>query len=338
MRALQWCLKRHWRATSDPDWWRVAPNRSTSERRPIRGGAPGTNSILRYFPARVGSSSGRFSGFRSVDCGGAGVPHKSSGAFGSLSGSPVFSGGLVRVGGVCDIRQLDSGCLSQEVWGHLFRTSVGLSRDGSPMLREPFRLSMPCFRSRTLQFNYRCAQSGVCCFRVDPTSRNLQESLPGVGVSSGRSVCHGTDPSSAPVCISSSRSGILVTGCILFSMGRSGSVRLSTVHSDPPCSGEGSRVAGCTYNASCCSLASGRLVSRGLSSWIVRGFFPSGGLSFDNLTVPSSSGEGLSSRVVTLQHLFRAQGFSLRAAKFMSCPIRQSSASVCQVKWRVFCG
>ena len=25
MRALQWCLKRNWRAALDPDWWRVAP-------------------------------------------------------------------------------------------------------------------------------------------------------------------------------------------------------------------------------------------------------------------------------------------------------------------------
>ncbi|MPC67323.1 hypothetical protein E2C01_061497 [Portunus trituberculatus] len=27
MWALQWCLKRHWRAVSDSDWWWVAPNR-----------------------------------------------------------------------------------------------------------------------------------------------------------------------------------------------------------------------------------------------------------------------------------------------------------------------
>ena len=26
MRALQWCLKRHWKAASDPDWWRVVPS------------------------------------------------------------------------------------------------------------------------------------------------------------------------------------------------------------------------------------------------------------------------------------------------------------------------
>lgn len=31
MRSLQWCLKRHWRAASDPDWWRVAPSRQCLE-------------------------------------------------------------------------------------------------------------------------------------------------------------------------------------------------------------------------------------------------------------------------------------------------------------------
>ncbi|MPC66123.1 hypothetical protein E2C01_060268 [Portunus trituberculatus] len=25
-RSLQWCLKRHWRAASDPPWWRVPPS------------------------------------------------------------------------------------------------------------------------------------------------------------------------------------------------------------------------------------------------------------------------------------------------------------------------
>ncbi|MPC51024.1 hypothetical protein E2C01_044862 [Portunus trituberculatus] len=40
-------------------------------------------------------------------------------------------------------------------------------------------------------------------------------------------VCQGTDSSSAPVCNSSSGSGNLATGCILFSVGQSRSVRLS---------------------------------------------------------------------------------------------------------------
>ncbi|MPC60840.1 hypothetical protein E2C01_054899 [Portunus trituberculatus] len=44
---------------------------------------------------------------------------------------PEFSAGLVGIGGVCDVRQLDSGCLSQEVQGHSFRISVGLIRDSS---------------------------------------------------------------------------------------------------------------------------------------------------------------------------------------------------------------
>ncbi|MPC27203.1 hypothetical protein E2C01_020371 [Portunus trituberculatus] len=65
-------------------------------------------------------SPGRFSGFESLNCGGAGGSHKSSGAFGSLSGSPEFSAGIVGVSGVCDARQLDSGCLSQEVRRHSF--------------------------------------------------------------------------------------------------------------------------------------------------------------------------------------------------------------------------
>ncbi|MPC55835.1 hypothetical protein E2C01_049780 [Portunus trituberculatus] len=81
----------------------VVGSGSTSEMRPVCGAAPGTNPVLRCFPAQVGSSLGRFSGFRSLDYEGAGAPHKSSGAFGSLSGSPAFSAGLVGIGSVCDV-------------------------------------------------------------------------------------------------------------------------------------------------------------------------------------------------------------------------------------------
>ncbi|MPC54371.1 hypothetical protein E2C01_048282 [Portunus trituberculatus] len=124
----------------------VVGSKSASE-----SAASGTNPILRCFPARLWSSPGRFSGFRSLDCGRAGPPLKSSGGFGSLSGSPEFSAGLVRISGVCDVQQLNSGRLSQEVLGHAFRTSVSLSRDSSPVVQEPVHLSEPCFHSRTLQ-------------------------------------------------------------------------------------------------------------------------------------------------------------------------------------------
>ncbi|MPC46071.1 hypothetical protein E2C01_039780 [Portunus trituberculatus] len=159
--------------------------------------------------------------------------------------------------------------------------------------------------------------SRVCRFREDPTSQNLQESLPGVGVSSGRSVCHGTDSSSAPVCISSSGSESLVTGCVLFSMRQSGFARLSTVRYHLPCSSEGSRVAGCAYDTSCSSLASCILVSP------VAG--PAHGQSpgsshvavSPSTTSPSPllqfSGVVRFSRVATLQRLFRVQGSSHKA-------------------------
>ncbi|MPC32214.1 hypothetical protein E2C01_025521 [Portunus trituberculatus] len=78
----------------------VVSSGSTSERCLVHGGAPGTDPILGYFPAQVGNSTGGFSGFGCLDCGGAGAPHKSSGVFGSLSGSPEFSANLVGVSGV----------------------------------------------------------------------------------------------------------------------------------------------------------------------------------------------------------------------------------------------
>lgn len=89
----------------------------------------------------MGSSPRGFSGFGNLEFGGAGAPHKSSGAFGSLLDSPKFSAGFVWVGGVGDVRQNDSGRLSQKVWGHSFQTSVSLSMDGLPVVRDLFHLS-----------------------------------------------------------------------------------------------------------------------------------------------------------------------------------------------------
>ena len=65
------------------------------------------------------------------------------------------------------------------------------------------------------------------------------------------------------------------------------------------------------------------------------------------MEVPSSSAPSTSlpqvprdaptSRMETLQCLFRVRGFSRKAARFMSQPVRQSSSSVYQAKWRVYC-
>ncbi|MPC48822.1 hypothetical protein E2C01_042606 [Portunus trituberculatus] len=148
-------------------------------------------------------------------------------------------------------------------------------------------------------------------------------------VSCGRSVCHGTDSSSAPICISSSGSGSLATGCVLFSVRRSGSIRLSTIRSDPPCSGEGLRFTGCAYDTSCSSLASGKLVSPvagpacgqspGSSYVVVSPLITSPS------PLPRFSREAPSSCVATLQRLSRVRGFSQKAAKFMSLPVLRLS-------------
>ena len=321
---------------------RVVVGSGTSlERRSFRGSSPSSNTVLRCFPARVGSSSGGLSGIGSVVFEGKGAPHKSSGASSSLSCPPEFSSGIVRVCGVRDVRQLDCGGLSQEVRGHSFRASVGLGRGGSPVVREPFHLSVPRFRSRSPQCDSGCAQSGMCRDRVDPSSRDLQKDLPGVGVSSSGSVCHSSDTPSAPVCVTSSRSESMETGCILFPVERSGSVRVSSIRSDPSCAGEGSRDSVCEDDTGGTPVATGRLVSpvagsdSGQSPGSTHVAVPASSTTSSSL--PRFSGEAPSSRVATLQRLLRARGFSRKAARLMSNPVRQSSSSVYQAKWRVFC-
>ena len=54
-------------------------------------------------------------------------------------------------------------------------------------------------------------------------------------------------------------------------------------------------------------------------------------------SLPQVPRDASASRVETPQRLFRARGFSRKAARFLSQPVRQSSSSVYQAKWSVYC-
>ena len=54
-------------------------------------------------------------------------------------------------------------------------------------------------------------------------------------------------------------------------------------------------------------------------------------------SLPQVPRDAPASRVETLQCFLRARGFSRRVARFLSQPVRQSSSSVYQAKWRVYC-
>ena len=198
------------------------------------------------------------------------------------------------------------------------------------MVREPFHLIASHVRSRTSQFDRGCSQSGMCGFGVDPTPRGVQDSLPGMGFSSSGSFS--SDSSSSSVCVTSSGSSSMEMRCVHLPLGRSHSLRLSPLCSHPSHSGESSGFAVCMDDVGGFPVAAGGLVSPTAGSF--------GGqststavLAVPSLPAPSSSLPQVpraapASRVETLQRLFRARGFSRRAARFLSHPVRQSSSSV----------
>ena len=199
------------------------------------------------------------------------------------------------------------------------------------MVREPFHLIASHVHSRTSQFNRGCSQSGMCGFGVDPTPRGVQGSLPGMGFSSSGSFRHSSDLSSPSVCVTSSGLGSMETRCVLLPLGRSRSLRLSSLRSHPLRSGD-SGFAVCTDDVDGSPVAAGRLVSPtagslgGQSMGTAVMAVPS--LPAPSSSLPQVSRNALASRVETLLRLFRARGFSRRAARFLSQPVRQSSSSV----------
>ena len=320
----------------------VVGSGESSEGFSFRDGSSRTDTVFRCFPTRVGSSFGGFSGFRGVEPEGKGTSHQPVRTSSSLSrdtGLSARAGGFSSVG---DVGQLHSGSLPQEFRRYPFRVPVNFSGGSSQVVREPFNLPSSQVYTRAAQCDSRRSQSEVCGVRVDPPSGGLREDLPGVGLSSSGSFCHRSDSTSATVCVTSTGSGSMETGCVLLPVDGPGSVRLSPLRSDPSCSGESSGDTVCEGDTGGTSVATGRLVSTvarsvsGQSKRTTTVDFPAPPASSSPL--PQSSGGASTSRVETLQRLFRARGFSRKAALFMSQPVRQSSSSVYQAKWKVYCG
>ena len=146
MRSLQWCLKGQWKAASDPDWWRVAPNRQCLEdlnwwlapenllKGPPFSGAPPEQTVYRCIPAGVEGASRSLLGIRSVDYGGTGSPYQPSGALSCFSSPTEVSSGSVGLCSLHNVRQLHSGGLSKELGGYSEQVPVGSCRRSSSVV------------------------------------------------------------------------------------------------------------------------------------------------------------------------------------------------------------
>ena len=208
-------------------------------------------------------------------------------------------------------------------------------------MRVSHDISSPQVCAGSPQCRGRHPQSPVCGVGVDSAPGGLQTGFQGVGGTSGRPVCDSPVSSTAPVCVSLARSTSLEGGRVLFPVGGVGPVRVSSLcpvtkssHKD-----QGDHV--CEGDTHSSKVDSGRLVPSSIPS---AGGQPSRAASV-GLPASSASSPPLSqvsrgtpsSRLETLQCLFRARGFSRKAARLMSQPVRASSSRVYQAKWSVYC-
>ncbi|MPC29427.1 hypothetical protein E2C01_022657 [Portunus trituberculatus] len=340
MWAVQWCLKRNWRAASNLDWRRVAPNHQCLQdlawrlvpNQLLKGAQflvvpPRTDPIFGCFPAQVGSSLGRFPGFRSLDCGGAGVH------INHLELLAVF-------------RALQS--FQQALLGSVVSVMPDISTMVTYLRKSGGTRSEPLSALAGTVLRWCESHSiSLCPFFVPGRCNVIADVLSQECVGSEWTLHPKICRKVFQVCGSplvdlfatalTRHLSLYVSPLLdLFSVGQSGSVCLSTVRSDPPCSGKSSRVVGCAYDTSCSFLASGRLVSPVAGSACGQTLGSSHVAVSPSTTSPSPlprfSREAPSSHVAILQHFFRARGLLCKAAKFMSRPVRQSSASVYQVK------
>ena len=163
-----------------------------------------------------------------------------------------------------------------------------------------------------------------------------------VGQSVDRPVCDVPQREAAPVLLASPGSPGRLRGCVSPSLGRPGSVRVSSLSSGR--SGDRPRpgVVACRDDSGRASLAREGVVRRLATS--TDPTTPGSALlgqaasATPLQSVPSRRPRAEASRVETLKRHYRKSGFSGRAARVLSGFLRESSSRLYQSRWKIFCG
>ena len=292
----------------------------------------------------VGCSPPRSKRVRGVVRPGEVVAHQSSRNEGPLSGSSGISRRGQRSPCDRDIRQLHGCGIRQQTGGHGFPGPVFVDQPPSEMDGQFRRPSRPEVSTRRVKRSGRCSQPSraSCGDRVVSPPSGGESSSSCVGQSVNRPVCDLPQREAAPVLLACPGSPGRLRGCVSPSLGRPGSVRVSSL-----CSGRlGDRprpaVIACRDDAGRASLAREgvvrRLAASSDSTTPGSALLGQAASATPLQSVPSRRPRAEASRVETLRRHYRKSGFSGRAARVLSGVLRESSSRLYQSRWRIFCG
>ena len=178
--------------------------------------------------------------------------------------------------------------------------------------------------------------------RMDSASRCLQGDLANLGNTDDRCLCDEVDSQASTVLFSDEGRRGFSGGCSSTELGRSLPVCIPTIHLDPESFVETQGIAQHEDDPDSSQVVDTALV-RGASTSHHGPSEESSTLEVATQTtevgaLPLQSIRARTSRVETIERLVRAQGFSRRVARRISNPLRESSATIYQSRWAVFCG
>ena len=267
------------------------------------------------------------------------TPHQQFGDEGSASGTRGFSGTCARSDSTTVDRQHNCGGVCEETRGNsLFDSLPGdsspvhfVSGTTSHLSSQTHPRSAQCISRQPVQ------TWPTSSFGVVTSSGSGQSDLLRAGPSDGGPVCHSTQSSAPPVCVSCTRPGSLGSRCSDSGLGSADSIRFPTIQPSSASASEGSNIL-LPAPVSGSLVASTSMVQQPDGAPLR----PSSGSAPQTRSAKSKRCHSQqprhvpSTRLAVIRRALQKKRFSSRASLFIESARRQSTRTVYDAKWKVF--
>ena len=270
------------------------------------------------------------------------VPHQFFGNDGGSQCLNTLEGHICEQCSFSGHRQFHSGGISEQARGHSFQKLVPLGKTPIALGSQIQHHSPSKTHSRSTECNCRWTvkEKSNSGNRMVTLSTNFQGALPSDGRALDRSVCHQTQQQDKLFHIPSTRPTGLGSGCTSHIVG--GNVGLCLSSNISPSSSTlkdtNRELSGAPSST---SLPTGFMVSNTVGSVGRDTSEVTGGASSAPTAsvkdIPSEAGDPVSSRLAVIKRSITAKGFSSDTAECISVPVRKSTSTVYDSKWRIFC-